>query len=48
VAEVEIQFAAYERALISSDVITLDRFFLGGNTAMRLAAREKGDRELRP
>jgi hypothetical protein len=42
VAEVEIQFAAYERALISSDVITLDRFFLGGQRCDAPGSSRKG------
>jgi hypothetical protein len=39
-AEVEAQFAAYERALISNDVVALDRFFLGSDAAIRYGAAE--------
>jgi Protein of unknown function (DUF3225) len=39
-AEVEAQFAAYERALISNDVTTLDRFFLASDAAIRYGATE--------
>jgi hypothetical protein len=39
-AEVEAQFAAYERALVSNDVTTLDRFFLASDAAIRYGAGE--------
>ena len=39
-AEVEAQFAAYERALVSNDVTALDRFFLASDTAIRYGATE--------
>jgi hypothetical protein len=39
-AEVETQFAAYERALVSNDVATLDRFFLATGAAIRYGATE--------
>jgi hypothetical protein len=39
-AEVEAQFAAYERALVSNDVTTLDRFFLTSDAAIRYGAGE--------
>ena len=39
-AEVEAQFAAYERALVSNDVATLDRFFLASDAAIRYGAAE--------
>ena len=39
-AEVEAQFAAYERALVSNDVTTLDRFFLASDAAIRYGATE--------
>jgi hypothetical protein len=47
-AEIETPFAGYEHALISSDVVALDQFFVGSNAAMRPSAQEKADRELRP
>ena len=37
-AEVEAQFAAYERALVSNDVAALDRFFLASDAAIRYGA----------
>jgi hypothetical protein len=39
-AEVEAQFAAYERALVSNDVATLGRFFLATDAAIRYGATE--------
>jgi hypothetical protein len=39
-AEVEAEFVAYERALISNDVTTLDRFFLANDAAIRYGATE--------
>ena len=39
-AEVEVQFAAYERALVSNDVAALDRFFLQSEAAIRYGATE--------
>jgi Protein of unknown function (DUF3225) len=39
-AEVEAQFAAYERALVSNDVTTLDRFFFASDAAVRYGASE--------
>ena len=39
-AEVEAQFAAYERALVSNDVAALDRFFLASDAAIRYGATE--------
>ena len=39
-AEVEAQFAAYERALVSNDVAALDRFFLATDAAIRYGAGE--------
>ena len=39
-AEVEAQFAAYERALVSNDVTTLDRFFHASDAAIRYGAGE--------
>jgi Protein of unknown function (DUF3225) len=39
-AEVEAQFAAYERALVSNDVTTLDRFFFASDAAIRYGAGE--------
>ena len=39
-AEVEAQFAAYERALVSNDVAALDRFFLASDAAIRYGAGE--------
>ena len=39
-AEIEAQFAAYERALVSNDVATLDRFFLKSGKAIRYGTAE--------
>jgi hypothetical protein len=39
-AEVEAQFAAYERALVSNDVAALDRFFLASDAAIRYGGGE--------
>jgi 1-carboxybiuret hydrolase subunit AtzH-like protein len=39
-AEVEAEFAAYERALVSNDVPALDRFFLESDTAIRYGVGE--------
>ena len=39
-AEIEAQFAAYERALVSNDVATLDRFFLKSDKAIRYGVAE--------
>jgi Protein of unknown function (DUF3225) len=39
-AEVEAQFADYERALIANDVEALDRFFLPSEAAIRYGASE--------
>ena len=39
-AEVEAQFADYERALIANDVEALDRFFLPSEAAIRYGAGE--------
>lgn len=39
-AEVEAQFAAYERALVMNDVAALDRFFLKSHAAIRYGATE--------
>jgi Protein of unknown function (DUF3225) len=40
-AEVEAQFAAYERALVSNDVTALDRFFLASDTPRSGTAQPK-------
>jgi hypothetical protein len=39
-AEVEAQFAAYERALVANDVEALDRFFLSSDAAIRYGIGE--------
>jgi Protein of unknown function (DUF3225) len=39
-AEVEAEFAAYERALVSNDVPALDRFFLESEAAIRYGVGE--------
>ena len=39
-AEVEAQFAAYERALVSNDVAALDAFFLESEKAVRYGGGE--------
>jgi hypothetical protein len=39
-AEVEAAFAAYERALVTNDVPTLDRLFLDAPTTIRFGAAE--------
>jgi hypothetical protein len=39
-AEVEAQFAAYERALVSNDVAALDGFFLVSDAAIRYGGGE--------
>lgn len=39
-AEVEAEFAAYERALVTNDVAALDRFFLERDAAIRYGATE--------
>ena len=39
-AEVEAEFAAYERALVANDVAALDRFFLDSEHAIRFGAGE--------
>ena len=39
-AEVEAQFAAYERALVANDVEALDRFFLPSDAAIRYGIGE--------
>lgn len=39
-AEVEAQFAAYERALVANDVAALDRFFFDSDQAMRYGVAE--------
>ena len=39
-AEVEAEFAAYERALINNDVAALDNFFLDSEHAIRYGAAE--------
>jgi hypothetical protein len=39
-AEVEEEFAAYERALVTNDVAALDRFFLDGEQAIRYGVGE--------
>jgi hypothetical protein len=39
-AEVEAEFAAYERALTTNDVAALDRFFLDASQTVRYGAAE--------
>jgi Protein of unknown function (DUF3225) len=39
-AEVEAEFAAYERALVSNDVEALDNFFLDSESAVRYGVGE--------
>jgi hypothetical protein len=39
-AEVEAEFAAYERALVNNDVAALDNFFLDSEHAIRYGATE--------
>lgn len=39
-AEVEAQFAEYERALVANDVAALDRFFFDSERAIRYGAGE--------
>ncbi len=39
-AEVEAQFAAYERALVANDIAALDRFFVDSEAAIRYGANE--------
>ena len=39
-AELEAEFAAYERALVANDVLALDRFFLQAPTSIRYGAGE--------
>ena len=43
-AEVEAQFAAYERALVSNDVAALDRFFLASDAAIDLRSGARRQR----
>ena len=39
-AELEAEFAAYERALVANDVAALDGYFLAGPTAIRYGVAE--------
>lgn len=39
-AEVEVAFAAYEKALVENDVAALDRFFLNAPTTIRYGSGE--------